>query len=73
MRYGIIWYVGVGEHDYEESHRTEYTDVPDLFDGLRQGVCPRYGDDMLFAALDNGRQDSVYWVTDDFGFALHRP
>lgn len=82
MRYGIRWYAGVGEHDYEEHSTAEYATLAELLNGLlnppTDGVwewalyCTHF-EDLVFDALDFGRQDSVYWVTDDFGFELYRP
>lgn len=73
MKYGIRWYVGVGEHDYEEAGEEEYATVGELLtDGLL-GRGAVFGHDLLFEALVDGRQDTVHWVTDDFGFAFYRP
>lgn len=68
MRFGIRWYVGVGEHDYEESGFVEYATMREVFERFMQEVPD---DEHLFETLD-GRQDSVYWITDDHGFELYR-
>lgn len=69
MKYGIVWYTGIGEHDYTESGRSEHDSMRSLFTGLMAQV----NDMLLFGALEDGRQDTIYWVTDDFGFAFYRP
>ena len=74
MSYGISWYVGVGEHDYEETSRQEYDTLRELLlDGLLVKGSAAYGEKALFKALHEGRQDTVHWITDDFGFAFYRP
>ena len=74
MKYGIRWYAGIGEHGYEQCGFSEHDSLQGLFDGLMKGA-GAYGesDDLLFDALDYGRQDTIYWITDDFGFELYRP
>lgn len=72
MKYGITWYVGDGEHDYEESGSDEYTTLKELLDGLYERVTGVFGEELLFDALDYGRQDSIHWITDDYGFAFYR-
>ncbi len=73
MKYGIIWYVGVGEHDYEEEGRSQYATMAEMLTGLHTMVTLLYGEDLLFDALDYGRQEAIYWVTDTYGFAFYRP
>lgn len=68
MRFGIRWYVGVGEHDYKESGFVEYASLREVFERLMLEVPD---DELLFDAL-NGRQDYVYWIYDDWGFELYR-
>lgn len=73
MKYGLAWHVGVGEHDYEEISRQEFGTVADLLTCLAHRGSLAYGADALFDALEDGRQDTIHWVTDDFGFAFYRP
>lgn len=73
VKYGIIWYVGEGEHDYKESARAEYQSVKELLNGLYSSAACVMGEELLFDALFEGRQDTVYWLTDDYGFAFYRP
>lgn len=73
MKYGICWYTGVGEHDYEESSRGEFASVAEVLESLLAVTRTFASEDLLFDALDYGRQDTIYWLTDDFGFALFRP
>lgn len=68
MKFGIRWYVGVGEHDYEESGFVEYATMREVFGRLMKEVPD---DEHLFDTLD-GRQDDVYWITDGYGFELYR-
>lgn len=72
MKYGITWFVGDGEHDYEEAGRQEYGTLRELLlDGLLAGGAA-FGPELLFEALVGGCQDTIYWITDDFGFAFYR-
>lgn len=68
-RFGVRWYDGHGEHDYKQSGFSEYETMLQLFAGLMARVAD---DQQLFDALSDGRQDTIYWVTDGFGFALYR-
>lgn len=71
MRYGLRWYEGVGEHDYEECADFTYATLPELLSGLVREGRKRFPDDRIFAALDEGRQDAIHWITDDYGFEFY--
>lgn len=73
MRYGISWYTGVGENDYEESGREEYESVGDLLRDLHVRSAALVGEEFLFEALLSGPQEVIYWLTDYCGFAFYRP
>lgn len=73
MRYGIRWYRGVGEHDYEMAKEGDFDSVTDVFESLLAVARTFASEERLFNALDFGRQDAIYWLTDDFGFELYRP
>lgn len=68
MKYGVRWYVGDGEHGYKELEFAEFVLLPDLLDRLLSEM----PEDWLFDALCDGRQEAIYWATDDFGFELYR-
>jgi hypothetical protein len=75
MKFGIRWYEGEGVHDYKEVGFSERSSLMDLLKELHWYVVEQHGhsEDHLFDALDAGRQDSIYWVTDNFGFAFYLP
>ncbi len=73
MRYGIRWYKGVGEHDYEETLASEFASVGELLESLHAVAGTFATVDDLFDAFVSGRQDTIYWIYDDFGFELYRP
>lgn len=72
MKYGIHWYAGVGEHDYEVTGSNEYASMGELLGGLLAHGSQLLDEDLVFDALHNGPQDVIYWITDDYGFAFYR-
>lgn len=73
MKFGIRWYVGVGEHGYKEDGHSEYRNMAELLKGLHMTVSLDYSEEALFEALCTGQDEDIYWVTDDFGFSFYRP
>lgn len=73
MKYGLCWYAGIDEHDYEETSRAEYATLRELLDALYGKGTQMFGEEMVFDALYEGRQDTIHWVTDNSGFAFYRP
>ncbi len=71
MKYGIRWYVADGDHDYTEEGFSEHSSLLDLLTAMMHRAVPQFGEELLFQALVDGRQDTIHWLTDDYGFELY--
>lgn len=73
MKFGIRWYTGVGEHDYKETQASEFRSMTELLESLVAVTKTFASEKHLLDALVSGPQDTIYWLTDDFGLSFYRP